>query len=325
MGAQCLRGKHGHVRCNVTANGCMCSRGCASSWMCKASSLCDPLTGPLANPDSSTVLQLDSPEAADAFLKKAFPPKPLPPRVTLALFLTFNSSLVRDKYRKIPYKAYNRELKRIKWFLASAARVQTKLPIHVIVGPERYPQREAELVALGATISVGVFVQPPAFAASSHHRLSFGKVGALALTQFDKVFVLDNDMALVHNIDDLAFAPTPSAVWHSSVAQFQYKARETCAVTTGLIGLTPSLSEYERATRVLASMPSRSTYDGGDQEFWRGFYSPWFELPVRYQAHQALLMPKHEWMQVRAIHGIYGLRSVSKLPKELRGFINYYT
>ena len=177
---------------------------------------------------------------------------------------------------------------------------------------------------LGAKIAVGPVVRPPAFA-SPHHRLSFGKVGALALTQFDKVFVMDNDMALVHNIDDLAFAPTPSAVWHSSVAQFQYKARETCAVTTGLIGLSPSASEYERATRVLAAMPAKGTYDGGDQEFWRGFYAPWYELPARYQAHQALDMPRQEWMQIRALHGIYGLRAYSHLPSDLRPFINYYT
>ena len=202
--------------------------------------------------------------------------------------------------------------------------MRTRLPIHVVVGPTRYLDREAELTALGAKITVGPFVRPPAFAAS-HHQLSFGKVGALALTQFDKVLVLDNDMALVHNIDDLAFAPTPSAVWHTSVAQFQYKARETCAVTTGLIGLSPSTAEFARAEQMLERMPTKSSYDGGDQEFWRAFYAPWFELPLRYQAHQVLNMPRHEWAKVRAIHGIYGLRSQSRLPRELRPFINYYT
>ena len=180
---------------------------------------------------------------------------------------------------------------------------------------------------LGASITPApAFVQPPAFA-SAHHRLSFGKVSALALTQFDKVFVLDNDMALVHNVDDLAFAPTPSAVWHTSVGKFQFKAKETCAVTTGLLGIAPSRREFDRAVAHLATMPSQSTYDGGDQEFWRGFYRnpPWFELPLRYQAHQALRMPLAEWNRVRALHAIYGLRSVSQLPKVLRPYINYYT
>ena len=210
IGEQCSLGKRGFVRCNVTANGCMYSRGCASSWKCKPSTLCDPLTKLTSGSTSSTPSQFADPDAADKYLQTVMDGRPLPPRVALVLFLTFNASLVRDKYLKIPYKAYNRELKRIKWFLASAARVRTKLPIHVIVGPERYPPREAELAALGATITPGVFVRPPAFAAGSHHRLSFGKVGALALTQFDKVFVLDNDMALVANVCDSVIPALPA-------------------------------------------------------------------------------------------------------------------
>ena len=255
----------------------------------------------------------------------------LPPRVAFALFLTFNRSLVRDKYLKKPFMAYNREVKRIKWLLNSARRVGTRLPVHVIVGPERNvdtrADREAELAALGGIITPAPgFVPTPPFAAA-HHRLSFGKVSALALTQFDKVFVLDNDMALVHNMDDLAFAPTPSAVWHSSVAKFQFKAKETCAVTTGLIGVSPSIHEWRRALAHLTAMPAKGSYDGGDQEFWREFYRdpPWYELPLRYQAHQVLKMPHAEWTRVRAIHNIYGLRSASLLPKDLRPYINYYT
>ena len=68
-------------------------------------------------------------------------------------------------------------------------------------------------------------------------------------------------------------------------------------------------------------MPSHSTYDGGDQEFWRKFYAPWNELPARYQAHQALRMAYADWMQVRALHAIYGLRSQSRLPAVLRPLI----
>lgn len=68
----------------------------------------------------------------------------------------------------------------------------------------------------------GPFVIPPVWA-NRYHRLTFGKIGALALTQFDKVFVFDNDMALAHNVDHLAFAQTPSAVWHTSMARWQVR------------------------------------------------------------------------------------------------------
>ena len=38
-----------------------------------------------------------------------------------------------------------------------------------------------------------------------------------ALTEFDKVFVVDNDMVLLQNIDHIAYAETPSAVrWLST-------------------------------------------------------------------------------------------------------------
>lgn len=306
----CWTGKSGGIRCNVTADSCMCSRGCSSSWSCQPSQQCQHV-GAFAAASSYTPLAATS----------------LPPRVAFTLFLTFNRSFVRGKYAKKPYMAYNREVKRVKWFLNSSLRVGTRVPIHVIVGPERFPDREAEIMRLGAKITpIPAWVPPPAFA-SSHHRLSFCKISALALTQFDKIFVFDNDMALVHNVDDLVFAPAPSAVWHTTVAKFQFKAKETCAVTTGLIGLVPSQREFARAVAYLASMPEKTSYDGGDQEFWRGFHRspPWYELPLRYQAHQMLRMPPSEWARVHVLHAIAGLRGTSMLPRELRSYINYYT
>jgi hypothetical protein len=245
----------------------------------------------------------------------------MPAGVAILLFLQFNSSLVRPKYLKRPHAAYHRELSRIVWFLRSAKRVRTRLPIHIVVGPERNLKEEARLVALGAHITPGVTVRPPHWA-SSHHRLSFGKVGALALTQFQKVFIFDNDMALAHNVDELAFAPTPSAVWHTAVGPFQIMAKETCAVTTGLMGLEPSAEEFARAVSIL-DHGKLKPYDGGDQQFWRTFYT-WHELPVRYQAHQALRMPVSDWLQVKVLHSISGLRNRNLMPKVLRPLINYY-
>ena len=298
------RFKH-RTRCNVTANGCTCSGGCSTSWRCQRSALCD-VDGSL------------QPVTAE-----------LPPRTAIVLFLAHNTSLVRARYAHRPHAAYDREFRRIEWFLKSARRVGTRLPIHVIVGPHRNEQRERQLRALGANITQGVPVLPPAWA-SKFHLMSFAKIGALALTQFDKVWVFDNDMALVHNIDDLAFAPTPAAVWHTAIANFQRSWSEACAVTTGLLGLQPSAAEFERAVQMLDDHPNRTrsattlaSYDGGDQGFWRRFYR-FYELPVRYHAHQQLRMSDSDWDQVRVLHSISGLRDKSLLPKKLRKHIAYF-
>jgi hypothetical protein len=128
---------------------------------------------------------------------------------------------------------------------------------------------------------------------------------------------------LVQNVDQLAHAQTPSAVWHTALAKWQWRHNESCAVTTGLLGLTPSRSEYERALNYLGQMGSKSTYDGGDQEFWRKFYT-WFELPLRYHAHQTLNMPYADWHQMRVLHSISGLREVNRIPKDMRKYIKYF-
>lgn len=147
--------------CTTTPHECSCSvGGCASQWRCRPSRLC------FERPPTTTTGEL-------------------PPRVALLLFLNFNRSLVRNKYAHRPHAAYDREHSRISWFLRSAKRVGTRLPIHVVVGPERDQKKEAKLIALGAHITPGVPVAPPAWG-HRFHRLAFGKIGALALTQFDK-------------------------------------------------------------------------------------------------------------------------------------------
>ena len=44
------------------------------------------------------------------------------------------------------------------------------------------------------------FLEPPRWA-SKWHKQSFNKLGALAMTQFDKVIVLDNAVVLVKSLD----------------------------------------------------------------------------------------------------------------------------
>jgi len=93
--------------------------------------------------------------------------------------------------------------------------------------------------------------------------------------------------------------------------------------------LQPSASEFSRALRLLNSPEVFETsqggrYDGGDQAFWREFYSHMYELPARYHVHQALEMNISDWRKVRLVHIISGLRAVNKMPKFLRPFIEYF-
>ena len=135
------------------------------------------------------------------------------------------------------------------------------------------------------------------------------------------MFIFDNDVALMHNIDHLAYSQTPSAVWHPAVGAFQWARGEACAVTTGLLGLMPSQAEFQRALQHLYSNNStKAKYDGGDQEFWMGF-NTWYELPVRYQAHQVIRMHNSSWSDVAAVHAISGLRGSSLLPPFVRKHI----
>lgn len=143
-----------------------------------------------------------------------------------------------------------------------------------------------------------------------------------------QVIVLDNDMTLIGNIDELAHAETPAMVFHTATV---LPKKERSAPTGGLFVLTPSASEYERALAHLYSLnpptaknttrrakagssmragPSFRCYDGSDQEFWRSFYRPLYELPLRYHAHTGLVMNISEWRGIKLMHNIQGFRAV---------------
>ena len=145
--------------CTLEADGCMCSRGCQSTYACSPSALC---SRPEARP-SGTAL-----------------------KVPIVLFLQFNESLVRHKYAAHPATAYRREFNRILWFVESARRVQTRMPLYVAVGGRRNHSAEAHLQRLGVGIVSLPFVVPPSWSSLFHH-FSFSRIAALSLTQFEKV------------------------------------------------------------------------------------------------------------------------------------------
>ena len=151
--------------CTLEADGCMCSRGCQSTYACSPSALC---SRPDARPSGAAL------------------------KVPIVLFLQFNESLVRHKYATHPTTAYRREFNRILWFVESARRVQTRMPLYVAVGGRRNHSAEAHLQRLGVGIVSLPFVAPPSWSSLFHH-FSFSRIAALSLTQFEKVRVRVRD------------------------------------------------------------------------------------------------------------------------------------
>jgi hypothetical protein len=253
--------------------------------------------------------------------------------VPIVLFLQFNESLVRHKYARHPTTAFRREFNRILWFIESARRVQTQMPLYVAVGGWRNFSAEAHLRRLGVGIVALPFVEPPTWSSLFHH-FSFSRIAALSLTQFEKVVVMDNDMVLLGNIDELQYAETPGMVWHTATVLAR---KERCAVTGGLFVLRPNAAAFARAKQHLYLELNRRSagagkglnvgrrcYDGSDQEFWRSFYRPITELPLRYHAHQNLRLNYSEWKKVRVIHAISGFRRRDRTPDFVHKRMRYF-
>ena len=116
---------------------CMCSSGLLQSdsslRICKASrALCEP-----ASPSQLT--RADTGAASVS-------------RSAILLFLVFQKKFVRSSFLGRESEAYDREYQRARLLLLSLRGVQTKLPVVLVVGGDRNPQREAELVSLGARL-----------------------------------------------------------------------------------------------------------------------------------------------------------------------------
>ena len=121
---------------------CMCAAGMLQSdsplRICKPSALCR------AEPASPS--RLPWPAA------KALPDAAAVSRSAILLFLVFQKKFVRSSFLGRESEAYDREYQRARLLLLSLRGVHTKLPVVLVVGGDRNPQREAELVLLGARL-----------------------------------------------------------------------------------------------------------------------------------------------------------------------------
>lgn len=193
--------------------------------------------------------------------------------------------------------------------LASLRAVKTTLPVHVLVSGYRVPAAEAAIASLGATLlppEKAPAVHVPAWG-SKWARASFAKLRALALTQFDRVVVLDTDSVVLRNIDHLA---RPDLAAPAFV--FGYKCAPRRELRASLMVLRPSDEAWRSALR-LARDPRTAIYDDlGEGSVWRHLFDAANELPVGYAALRPSDLPAAEWAKVHALHDPNLLRKTSR-------------
>ena len=305
----------------LSADGCFCSVGdCASLTKCIATAMCNGQSGKSGKGDD---------DGGRRVLAQQAPPSPTTVAGSaIVLYLTFNSSEVKTAYvgKFDPVTGwpagYQREYNRVENLVRSARAVNTTLPMYLMVGGERFSAAEEKLTALGVHVTEMAPVRPPTWA-SSFHKQTFNKLGALNATQFEKVVLMDNDMVMLRNIDGLVNAPAPAAVFHPGLC----KETKKCEFNSGLMVLQPSAAEAAKVTDLLETMGKRFSHDadGGDQEVWSAFYkNNMNELPISYNAHRALLMDDAEWRSVHVIHAMALMEPVKRSPAWLDQYVNVY-
>eukprot|EP00316_Scyphosphaera_apsteinii_P016445 CAMPEP_0119300642 /NCGR_PEP_ID=MMETSP1333-20130426/2562_1 /TAXON_ID=418940 /ORGANISM="Scyphosphaera apsteinii, Strain RCC1455" /LENGTH=374 /DNA_ID=CAMNT_0007302485 /DNA_START=27 /DNA_END=1151 /DNA_ORIENTATION=+ len=216
-----------------------------------------------------------------------------------AIIFDHNSSRVRYWFRKDPLKSYLNGMRLITRLVVSLNAVGTQIPIHFFPSGYRHPAYEGQLTSLGVNVS-SLMEQPvlvPSWA-NQHHRGSFSKLRVLALTQHERVILLDQDQVVLRNIDHLSGAPTPSGVFH-------YVCEPMTELNSGLMVLQPNKTLYNRIFHdpdYMESIVPLST-DQGDQSVWRAVLPFAFALPMGYNPFKiANFKPEHEWTKVHMLH-----------------------
>ncbi len=272
---------------------CLCAAGCTSPrWGCTPSNLC-------TNTSVATIGTV---------------------RVAIVTSLVFHPNFVRNSFKRNATAAYIREYRRILHLIASLRAIDTRLPIVVMVGGERRSDMEAKLSSHGVRVRAVDFVRPPRWA-SKWHRLSFQKIAALELTEYERVVVLDNDMTAFKNFDAVVQVPAPAAVFHPA------RSSTESGIVSGFMILEPSDAGVKdaHAHLQLRLNYSAARFDGGDEEFWSSFYRTWYEVPIEFHARFRMGFPNDRWDQVKLFHAISNFASDSaSLPRKMRKKVRYY-
>ena len=139
---------------------------------------------------------------------------------------------------------------------------------------------------------------------------SFAKLRVLALTEFERVVLLDTDTIAFASLDHLAStAVTPPAV------TFGWKCYPRRELRVALMVLRPNEAAWGRARELMQrnSLMSVAIYDDlGEGSVWRHLYSSMYELPAGYAALRCSDFSAEEWPRVRVLHDPNLLRKASR-------------
>jgi lipopolysaccharide biosynthesis glycosyltransferase len=123
--------------------------------------------------------------------------------------------------------------------------------------------------------------------------LTYTKLRVFDLAEYDKVVWLDADTVVLRNIDELFDRPCIAAA-----SDFFMPDR----FNSGVMVLDPSPELFNKLMVSLASCP---TYDGGDQGFLNSFWSDWWAMPVEHRL-PAVYNIHHFIFQFMAAHPGFG-------------------
>lgn len=243
----------------------------------------------------------------------AAPPQPSAPPPRAAILLMMHPE---QRYMRFPTgtctpclrRGYGKMVRELIRILLSLRAVRTQLPIHVLASGERYSAVEAKIAARFdvSYVTAPLPLTVPAWSSKWAYG-SFAKLRALALTQYDRLVVLDNDDVVLRNVDHLASAAVAAPAF-----VFGWKCHPRRELRASTIVLRPSAADWARASALLVE-PATAVYDDlGEQSVWRRLWPAVHELPAGYAAMRTADLPAAEWPHVHIVHDAHLIHDVSR-------------
>jgi len=226
-------------------------------------------------------------------------------RLDIVFVVDANVSRLRFFYGRDAWRLYKSQLGLTARSVVSL-RMHTSLPIHLLASGIRSAAAERWFSnSLGVHVLNGAPEPVTPVWASKWAKGSFAKLRVLALTQFERVLVLDTDTVAFASLDHLAVIPAPAMT-------FGWKCFPRRELRSALMLLQPSQDAWRRAQRLLDS--KIGIYDDlGEQSVWRHLYEAVHELPAGYAALRCSDFPTAEWRRVQVLHDPNLLRKTSRL------------
>ena len=286
-----------------------------------ASGVCDPpqrvsscncSSSPAAPDDSESPMPTCVPTSLCEAQPGSTPQQMVPSSKAVIVFvIDANRSRLRFFYGSNAPKLYHSQLGLAVRSMVSLRASGTTLPIALLASGLRSAAAERWLTdALGVRIiDQAPPVETPAWG-SKWAKGSFAKLRVLALTEFERVVLLDTDTVAFASLDHLAStAVTPPA------ATFGWKCYPRRELRVALMVLRPNEAAWGRARELMQrnSPMSVAIYDDlGEGSVWRHLYSSMYELPAGYAALRCSDFSAEEWPRVRVLHDPNLLRKASR-------------